>query len=235
MASCDCTLGLDGAAGGGATTNGTVAGGATTNGAPLRVDVHTHIMPPSLPDLSAVHPGSTRFSLRARGAGDASRDIYVGDAFFRTVQPNCFDAEARLGDMDATGVDVQVLSTLPLFFGYEQPAPAGAALARHLNDHIAAVCRRHPRRFVGLATVPLQDAAAAVAEMRRARDELGLRGVEIGTDVAGRALDCAALEPFWQACEDLDWPVLVHPLGYALKAENAQRWGRYWAAWLIGM
>lgn len=223
---------------------------STRNG-PFRIDMHTHIMPPSLPDFSKSHGTSQPTSqewitLRPH---DASRDgsdgqngktsskvdMFVGDRFFRTVEPNCFDPDVRIAEMDDSGVDVQVISTVPVLFSYDKPAEPAAAMARYLNDHIASVCRDHPDRFVGLATVPLQNVAASIKELRRAKNMLGLKGVEVGTEINGKCLNHVDFEQFWAACEELDFPIFVHPLGYELEQENKDRWGKYWSAWLIGM
>lgn len=220
----------------------------------FRIDLHTHIMPPSLPDLASLTPpapadaqdqGSSpypwpAFHKSADHAATGAIDMYVGAAFFRRVAPSCYDPAARLRDMDAAGVDVQVLSTVPVLFCYDAPLAPARALARALNDHVSEVCARWPARFVGLATVPLQDCGAAVEELRRVRGLPGMVGVQIGTSVEKGGggvvmLDDAALEPFWSACEELDVPVFVHPLGYALSKENKERWGRYWGSWLVGM
>ena len=72
------------------------------------------------------------------------------------------------------------------------------------NENVAAIVARHPRRFVGMATVPLQDTALAVEELRDARERLGLRAVEIGTCPGGRDFDDPALFPFFAACRDLE-------------------------------
>ncbi|KAK3393295.1 hypothetical protein B0H63DRAFT_457909 [Podospora didyma] len=218
---------------------------STAGSSLFRIDLHTHIMPPSLPDLvSLTTPPSddepkTPYAWPAfRPVPDSKHiDMYVGDTFFRRVAPNCHDATTRLAEMDAAGVDVQVLSTVPILFCYDAPLAPAIVLAQTLNDHISAICTQHPTRFIGLGTVPLRNVDAAIAELHRIRTSLPfIKGIQIGTSVdADTMLVSPKFEPFWAACEELNMPLFIHPLGYALPRENKARWAGYWASWLVGM
>jgi aminocarboxymuconate-semialdehyde decarboxylase len=135
----------------------------------------------------------------------------VDGASFRAVDSRCYEIAPRLEAMDATGVDRQVLSTVPVLFGYWAEPSRSAELARYLNEHIAEVVRAHPARFGGLGTVPLGDTELAIAELERCVEQLGLSGVEIGTNIAGTDLDDPRLLPFFERAAELDAGVFVHP------------------------
>lgn len=120
-------------------------------------------------------------------------------------------AEWRLPEMDRYGIDIQVLSlTAP---GVQAVTEPGAAvdMARRANDALAHNIARHPDRFVGLATLPLQDPDAAVVELRRAIGELGLCGALVNGHTQGTYLDAPQLRPVWASLEELDVPLYLHP------------------------
>ena len=118
--------------------------------------------------------------------------------------------ERRLQSMDETGITMQVLSnTGP---GPDLvPGPAGIAIAREMNDHLAAAVARHPRRFAGFAVLPMQSPDAAAAELVRAVRELGFLGALINGTTEGRFLDHPSYEALLAAAVDLDVPIYVHP------------------------
>jgi aminocarboxymuconate-semialdehyde decarboxylase len=150
---------------------------------------------------------------------------------FREIASNCWDAAERLRDCDAADVGVQVLSTIPVLFAYQTPPQRGADLARLLNDHIADLCRQHPRRFIGLGTLPLQEPDLALRELERCSAELGLAGVEIGSHVNDWNLSDPALFPVFARASELGAAVFVHPWDMMGQAKMQ----KYWLPWLVGM
>jgi aminocarboxymuconate-semialdehyde decarboxylase len=197
----------------------------------LKIDVHTHILPETLPDFRKL-PGGERFvRIEHATPGSGRASMVVDGSLFREIERNAWDVDARLAECDAAGVSAQVLSTVPVMFSYwAEPKPA-LALARHLNDHISGVVAGHSARFVGLGTIPMQSPDLAIAELERCVKDLGLVGVEIGTNVNGANLDSPELFPILEAAAALDAAVFVHPWEMAGK----ERMPRYWLPWLVGM
>jgi aminocarboxymuconate-semialdehyde decarboxylase len=177
------------------------------------LDVHTHILPESVPDPPSDDAERAGWPVAER-SGDRRR-VHQAGRLVRTLTPPGWDVEARLAEMAALGVTAQVLMPIPFTFCYDADPAVTAGLARAQNDAIAEIAAAHPDRFFGLGTVPLQDPAAAVAELRRVRTELRLSGVEIGTHVAGTSLHDPSLTPFWAAAEELGAAVFVHPGRFA--------------------
>ena len=145
-------------------------------------------------------------------------------------QPEFYESGRRIAMMEERGVDVQVLSVTPGNFCYTAPPEVGAAISRAQNDAIHGMVTDNPDRFIGSATVPLQDAEAAGQELDRAVKDLGFTSVEIGTNVNGANLDSPALEPFYDKAEALGVPIIVHPVNNA----GADRMTRYYLGNTVG-
>jgi aminocarboxymuconate-semialdehyde decarboxylase len=157
--------------------------------------------------------------------------LVINGQTFREIQDNTWDPRRRLADCQAVGVDVQVLSTVPVMFCYWAKAEHAHDLSRLLNDHIAEVVREYPRHFVGLGTLPMQDPDRAVRELERCINELGLCGVEIGSHVNDWNLDHPSVFPVLEAAQELSAAVFVHPWDML----GRERMSKYWLAWLVGM
>ncbi|MDP6606939.1 MAG: amidohydrolase family protein [Dehalococcoidia bacterium] len=195
----------------------------------MKIDIHTHILPETWPDLKARYGYGGFVQLEHHGPGCARMSI-DGRAF-RDVDKNCWDPATRLAECDGHGVDVQVLSTVPIMFSYWAEPKDAHDLSRLLNDHIAGVVGEQPRRFVGLGTVPMQDPDLAVQELERCVTVLGLAGIQVGTHVNGKNLDDERVFPVLEAAEALGAAVFVHPWDMLAK----DRMSRYWLSWLVGM
>jgi len=195
----------------------------------MRIDLHTHVVPERWEDFAARHGGGRWPRLILR---DACRGtIMTGDTVFREVDDRSWRPERRIEDMDRLGIDRQALSPPPVMFCYWAEPRAARAFARMQNENVAAIVSRHPRRFLGMATVPLQDTTLAIDELQDARERLGLAAVEIGTCPGGRDFDDPALFPFFAACRDLGVAVFVHP---AAPQVGQERLTKYYFPQIVG-
>lgn len=155
----------------------------------------------------------------------------IDDRFFREIEDNCWDPEARMRECDRDGIDVQVLSTVPVMFSYWAKPDDALDLSRYLNDHIAEVVRRYPARFQGLGTIPMQAPELAADELERCVKELGLAGVQIGSHVNDWNLDEEVFDPIWERAERTGAAIFVHPW----EMMGREKMPRYWLPWLVGM
>ncbi len=195
-----------------------------------RIDIHTHILPRQLPRFAEKF-GYGGFIHLDHHAPCRARMMRDDGRFFREIEHNCWDPGVRLGECDSHGVEVQVLSTVPVLFSYWAKPNDGAEVARFLNDELAGAVARSPDRFVGLGTLPMQDPDLACKELRRCIRELGFAGVQIGSHVNDWNLDAPELFPVFQEAERLGAALFVHP--WEMMGEA--RMPNYFLPWLVGM
>jgi aminocarboxymuconate-semialdehyde decarboxylase len=194
----------------------------------MKIDIHTHIMPEKMPEWTKKFGYGEFIHLEHRDCGAC---MMKGDKVFRIVEENCYDKNARIREMEDTGVNIQVLSTIPVLFNYWAKPEHGLETSRFLNDHIAEVVGREPKRFIGLGSVPLQDTELAILEMERCVRDLGFPGLEIGSNVNQENLSEKRLWPFYEAAQKLGCALFVHPW----QMIGTKEMEKYWLPWLVGM
>jgi aminocarboxymuconate-semialdehyde decarboxylase len=173
------------------------------------IDIHAHLVPRSL--WEAADAGREWHGFRHERGEGVGTVVANGVRTGFTSPKVRFTPEERLSDMDAQGVDVQVVSIHTPLFGYHLDSERGRALARAVNDEIADMARRWPKRFAGLATLPVQDVGAAIEELERAVTVLGLKGAELDTEVNGAQWDEPQFLPLFKAAERMGAVLFIHP------------------------
>lgn len=195
----------------------------------LKVDIHTHIIPEHLPNFNKRF-GYQGFLTLDHHKPCCAKMILNGKSF-REIDHNCWDPQVRMDECDAHGVHVQVLSVIPVLFNYWAKGEDALESSKFLNDFTASVVNKHPTRFIGLGTLPMQDPKLAIKELERCVKELGLPGVEIGSHINDWNLSAPELFPIFQAAEELGAAIFVHPWDMMAK----EKMDKYWLPWLVGM
>ena len=172
------------------------------------VDIHSHVIPPSVVEAIATDP--IGFSARIEEE-DGMRKVVHDQGYAYPLFEEFVEPEAKLREMDRRGLDVSVLSPPPPLFYYWAEAEMGVQVARLVNDGIAEYVTMSPERFVGMATVPMQDTEAAVAELERVVSTYRFQAVEIGTSVEGTQLTDPRFRQFLRRASELDVLILAHP------------------------
>jgi aminocarboxymuconate-semialdehyde decarboxylase len=171
----------------------------------MLVDAHAHLLPRDYPaDAPECFPRMDPID------GDTARMLLFGAVRFR-ARDVFFEAERRIEEMAASGVDVEVLTPMPPLLRYDLPLKDGLSLARHVNEATATLCATAPSRLIGFGMVPMQDPETAAAELTAVR-EAGLYGVEIASNVTGASIGDKRFLPFFAEAERLDLPVFVHAM-----------------------
>ena len=192
------------------------------------VDAHAHVLLPEVEEAVAGRPGHAEHrALDARRNGPASMAAggkMIGERIGRLTR-----VDARLADMDAAGVDVQIVSPSPSHYHYWAAPDLARTVFRLANEGVAAHCGGSPGRLYGLGLVPLQHPGLAVEALDHALG-LGLRGVEISSHAPGRELSDPGLEPFWARAEASGAVVFLHPFGCTLD----ERLDRFYLSNIVG-
>lgn len=193
------------------------------------IDIHSHNVPCGWPDLQEETGGAGPWPwLRITSERDAM--IMLGDEEFRAIDERCWSASVRLAEMDADGVDIQVVSPTPVFFSYHRNASESARVAAIFNDLALQMCAEAPDRLIPFCQVPLADPEVACRELDRCLAN-GHAGVEIGNHVGDRDLDDPGVVEFLQHCASVGAPVFVHPWDMPVTTRTS----RWMAQWLVGM
>ncbi len=137
---------------------------------------------------------------------------------------NAWTPEQRLADMNSLGVDIQVVSTNVAFYKYDQDVATTTAIARDCNNEVHQMTVDYPERFSGLATLPMQDIPAAIAELERVMVQLGFKGAMINDQVNNRTFDEPEFLPFWKAAEQLGALLLIHQARPTLVTQRTTRY-----------
>jgi aminocarboxymuconate-semialdehyde decarboxylase len=190
------------------------------------VDTHAHFFPEEWVHLVEKEGSSNGARI---GRNDRGATTFAVPGMDSTFTPPYMDLAIRLKAMDEKRVRVHALSlTAPMV--YWAPAPFGLHLSQAFNDACSAANAKHPTRFVGMATLPMQAPDLAVKELERAAKLPGLRGLYLGTHVNGKNLDEKEYFPVYAKCQDLGWPIFLHPLNPV----GAERMARYYLRNLLG-
>lgn len=176
----------------------------------MRIDAHAHLFPERF--LRRIEEQGDKYPVQIRRPHPGSdRVFYAENREFYIFTPDFYDVDVRLEQMAESGVDAQVLSLAPPMV-YWADLEFARELCQIYNDEMAAVVRRHPGKFAALAAVPLQEAGAAIGELKRSVRENSVRGVILPTVIGTKEVDAPDLFPFYEAAAGMGLPIFLHPI-----------------------
>jgi aminocarboxymuconate-semialdehyde decarboxylase len=176
----------------------------------VTIDIHSHVGVPQAAAFVAPHLDLSTIPLSHFATPDTKALNEKQEADIRARS----SLDQRLADLDAMGLDMQVILPPPPQCYYTVPIDIAVEAARLVNDGIAEFVARRPDRLKGFGSVPMPDGNEAARELERCMGELGFKGVEILTNIAGNELSHPTYEPFWKKAEELGALVVIHPNGF---------------------
>ena len=194
----------------------------------LKIDMHTHILPKTMPNWTEKF-GYGKF-IHLESNADGSANMMQGGNFFRRIVENCWDESLRIKEYEQFNTQVQVVCTIPVMFSYWANPTDCAELSRFLNDHIAELVQQYPKHYIGLGTIPMQDSDQAIKELERIKS-IGLVGIQIGSNINDKNLSEDEFFPIFEACSRLGLAVMIHP--WQMMGFDSMK--KYWLPWLVGM
>jgi aminocarboxymuconate-semialdehyde decarboxylase len=174
----------------------------------MKIDIHSHFIPEAF--IESVRREPKRFRINIEQRGDLEYFVHE-EGFTYPLFRTFFDLDAKLEDMQRKRLDISVLSAPPTIFFYSAGIETAKLVCRTYNNSVSQFVKANPNQFVGMAIVPLQDVEESVKELQRCHDELGLRAVEIGSNMEGVQYDDERFLPFFQKAAELSMLVFFHP------------------------
>jgi aminocarboxymuconate-semialdehyde decarboxylase len=194
----------------------------------MNIDIHSHFIPENF--IQMVRKGDPSLQVKIEKHVSGSEFMHHDQGYVYPLLQGFFDPEHRIKDMDKARIDMAVLSSAPPLFYYWVNSEIALKVATLINNSIKEVVDTYPDRFIGMATIPMQDTDLAVNELKRCVNDLGFRSVQIGSNIEGKQLDDPQFLPFFKACNDLGVLVTLHP--YYVGAKGALE--KYYLTNLIG-
>ncbi|HWH78478.1 MAG TPA: amidohydrolase family protein, partial [Candidatus Binatus sp.] len=181
----------------------------------MNIDLHSHFFPVD----ALQNPGKFENHAPKLVLDNGKLSVTSQIGFRPGLGAGAYDPLARIKALDEMKIDMQAISPSPILLFYWEDAAVAAHFSRRQNEAIQAVVKKHPDRFIGFGSVPLQSVAESIAIAAEAKS-MGLKGLEIGNAVGDKPLDHPSFEPFFEAAQKLDLLLFVHPLEGGLDADD---------------
>jgi aminocarboxymuconate-semialdehyde decarboxylase len=200
--------------------------GRETRPKSVTIDIHSHVGVPAAAKFVEPHLDLSTIPLAHFSNAETKALNQKQEADIRERVGH----EHRLADLDAMGIDMQLIAPPPPQCYYTVPLDISVKATQIVNDGIAEFCAKAPDRFKGFGSVPMTDGNEAAIELERCVKKLGFTGVQVLTTVVNKELSDPAFAPFWKKAEELGVLVMIHPNGFT----EASRLSRFYFNNVVG-